>query len=148
MIPAIIGRPLWFGKIKRRVAKKHLSVSLRNSSLANVKRGDLIFSCTGFNVRVAETRPYYKRVGKGFVLTDIEITTDSGGLCSLIHCGVEAPHSREDIIKSWEAKVSYWKANGDEWDFAKRYEFTTVDDLGQATIDFVGLKKKYGTENV
>lgn len=150
--PTIMGQPLWFGKIKGRVAKKHLERSIRPSNykewfaaMSNLKEGDLICDCSAFNVRVAKIEPKYMRVGKnGFVLVDILITNNQGGLCSLTYCNVQPGLSRETIIKNWQKRVDYYKANGDQWDFAKRYEFTTVDQDGQAVIDFSGLKDKYG----
>jgi hypothetical protein len=150
-IPTVMGCPLWRGRIKQRVAKKYLKDwrwpdRAFLTLMANVKVGDLIRDCSAFNVRVAEIEPRYCLVGKrgGNVLEDIDITNDKGGSCSFMRCGVAPAWTREDILRDWAEKVKYYEARGDEWDFAKRYEFTTVLEDGQAVVDSVGLKAKYG----
>jgi hypothetical protein len=149
--PSILGCPLWFGRIKSRTAKKHLCHDIfRDSkflaSMAEYQEGDLICDCSAFNVRIARIEPRYRRLAgeHGQILVDIDITNDRGGGCSFAHCGVEPARSREDILQHWEESVAYYKENGDRWNFAKRYEFTTIDKDGIATVDYAGLKAKYG----
>ena len=150
MIPKVLGCPLWFGKIKRRVAKKYLGKGSvwRDTKflakMADMKEGDLFRDCSAFNVRLAEIEPFYRKVGKGWVLMDIDLTNDKGGSCSFYHCGVEPAWSREDTLAYWVESVKHWLAQDDPWHMAKRYEFTTVHPDGQATVDWQGLKAKYG----
>jgi hypothetical protein len=157
-ISVVMGCPLWLGKVKARVAKKHLIGVFRNraylTEMSQIKPGDLISDCSSFNVRVASVEPRYYtpsarwvggtlRTLRFRVLVDIDITNDKGGICSLAHCGVELPRSREDIIRDWEERIPWYIANGDTWDFAKRYEFTTVLPDGQAIVDYEAMYRKY-----
>lgn len=146
IVPAVMGCPLWVG-VKPRVAKKYLAPLWRShlcASMAQTGVGDLVRDCSGFNVRVSKVEPVYRRAGSGTVLHDIEITNENGGLCSFLHCGVEAAVSREATIAYWEQMVAYWTSVGDPWRFAQRYEFTTVDADGVATVDYIAMENKYG----
>jgi hypothetical protein len=111
--------------------------------MADIGTGDLIHDCSAFNARVAKVEPFYRRVGRGFVLADIDITNDKGGSCSFTHCGVEPGWTRENILRYWAENLKFWQASGDTWNFAKRYEFTTVLEDGRAEVDYAGLKAKY-----
>lgn len=149
MIPQVLGCPLWFGRIKNRVAKKHLPGKIWRDKkflamVSDLKEGDLIRDCSSFNVKITKINPLYRQVGKGWVIYDIDITNDKGGSCSFSHCGVEPAWTRKDILAYWEEALKYWREQGDPWHFVKRYEFTTVDDNGVATVDYKGLKEKYG----
>jgi hypothetical protein len=140
-----MGFPL-YRNMKRRVAKKHLLFKDDwdvLATMANTKPGDLIRDCSGFNVRIAKLFPMYRTVGNGQYLVDIDIENDKGGSCSFLHCGVEPAWSRADIVKYYEAMCEHWKKVGDPWQFAARYEFTTVDEEGQATVDYKGFELKY-----
>jgi hypothetical protein len=105
--PTILGQPLWYGKVKSRVAKKHLRRSYGawmfspevQKEMSQLNVGDFINDCSGFNRRIKEIQPYYIKVSKGFVLSDIDITNDMGGSCSLRSCGVQGKLSREQIEK-------------------------------------------------
>ncbi len=143
-----MGYPLWFGRVKRRVAKKYLQRPIWRDkrflhAMADVAPGDLIHDCSSFNVRSTHFKPRYRRVGRGYVLVDIDITNTLGGGCSFVHCGVEPAWPRSHIIRYWETRLPLWRANGDEWDFAKRYEFTSVDEEGKAIFDRSGYEAKY-----
>ena len=148
--PKILNCPLWYGKIRRRVAKKHLPKCFRDkfwvASLANLKEGDMINDCSGYNVKIFKIEPIYKRVGKnGQVLVDIDITVNEwGGSCSLRSCGIIPALSREMIVQRMKKFIDRQKESGDDWNFAKRWEFTTLDENGIATINFQGIKDKYG----
>lgn len=145
MIPTLFGFPLWYGKIKNRVAKKYLIHNLRIKDYINpvsqLKVGDFVRNCSGFNIKIAKLTPEYFRVGKGFVLYDVEIINSNGGCCSFINCSIEPALPRDKIIERYEKMLEYWKANVDEWNFVKRYNCTTVDENGVATVDWLAYDK-------
>lgn len=102
-VPTLFGQPLWYGRIKKRVAKKYLNrwsigyiLRYNQKKFATLGIGDLINNCSGFNVEITEIEPEYRSVGNGFVLSGIHFWTSRGG-CSLCHCGIEAELSRENI---------------------------------------------------
>lgn len=113
-IPTIFGCPLWEGKISRKMAKKYFSrwkysmmdtyrwqskVIVNGKPFNETGVGDLINSCSGFNETIAKIIPDYRNFGRGYVLIGIDVVNDRGGYCSIKHCGVEPPWSREMIEK-------------------------------------------------
>lgn len=113
-IPTVFGCPLWYGKISRKVAKRYLAsfkysmmdtyrwqkkIIVNGKPFNETVIGDLVNDCSGFNVEVKDIRPEYRNVGKGYVLIGIDLTNHNGGSCSIKHCGVEPPKSREAIEK-------------------------------------------------
>lgn len=146
-IPTIFGFPLWYGKIKNRIAKKHLFGVLKCKAFikafSNFKEGDLIQNCSAFNIHIGKFFPCYCKHGNGFVLVDIDIESDTGAGCSLQNCGIDLPKSRENILKYFEESNKYWSSVGDPWNFVKRFEFTTIDPEGKAIIDYKAYDLKY-----
>lgn len=113
-VPTIFGYPLWGGKIKRRVAKKYLNrwrlgklINKLGLKYFDLKEGDLVNDCTGFNGSIIEIEPYYHPVGRAMVMVDVDLTTSNTG-CSLIHCGVCHPLSREEIEKQTLSFLENW----------------------------------------
>lgn len=117
MIPTILGFPLWKGRIKNRVAKKHLKKLLNGwmlgkyaqQHMAHLKVGDFVNDCSGKNSRIVEMHPIYHRIGKGYgsVLLDVDLQTGNTG-CSLTHCGVEPKLPREVIEKRMLQHIKEW----------------------------------------
>lgn len=161
-VPIVMCHPLWVG-LKKRFAKKRRRGVFREwkflKLMESVKVGDFVLTCSLFNAKIVSIDPVYRDIGRGGrlidpeesegvechgnLLVDIDIETDGGG-CSFYNCGVEPARSREDILKYWEKAVKDWNAVGDPWNFAKRYEFTTVDEYGRAIVDYKGYEEKYG----
>lgn len=115
MIPRLFGFPIWKGKIKRRVAKKHLRRSRISWILGHKARefallgvGDIINDCSGNNGRITEMTPWYHPVGKsGAILIDVDFQTTNTG-CSLCSCGIEPQLSREEIENRKVAFARDW----------------------------------------
>lgn len=147
MIPYVMDCQLWYGRVKNRVAKKYLRDCFRNKKLvaamADIKEGDLVRNCSGFNMRVGKISPCYVKVGKGSVLLDIDLESDTGAGCSFAHCGIEPAWTREATVRWWEESCKYWLSVGDPWHFAQMMEFTTIDREGKQVFDSEGYYKKY-----
>lgn len=103
-IPTMFGFPLWRGKIKRRLAKKHLR-SVRSAwmlsrsaqaAFARLGLGDFINDCTGLNGRIISMTPLYAGCHGGSVLADVDLQTSNTG-CSLQSCGIEPKLPREEV---------------------------------------------------
>lgn len=127
-IPQLYGYPIWFGRVKRRVAKKRLK-RWRNSWMLSravqqgcqLSIGDMVNDCTGRNGKILETDAYYRRVSFGWVLFDIDFQTSNTG-CSLRNCGVEPALTREQIEARMADYIREWVLSepgriwfGDEW---------------------------------
>jgi hypothetical protein len=117
-IPTLFGYPLWYGNIKRRVAKKYInrrSIGYINKYSGEKFRqldiGDMINSCSGLNSTIKEIDPCYINYAGGKVLVDIDFTTSSGG-CSLTSCGVSAAKSQQEVEKNWLVFANYWLNSG------------------------------------
>lgn len=117
MIPTIFGYPLWRGKIKKRIAKKYLrryrmerffkpDVMKRFTDLGI---GSYVNDCSGFNGKITEMYPTYRRIGKGkgAVLLDVDFQTENTGCC-LGSCGVEPALSQEEVEKRTLAHLKAW----------------------------------------
>lgn len=99
----IYSLPIW-KNVKRRVAKKYLKryasdwmLDPRAKVFANLKPGDIVNTCSGFNNKIKQIIPYYFAVGKGQVLFSIDLVMEKGSVCDAQMCGVEPARSREDI---------------------------------------------------
>ena len=101
-IPMLFGFPLWDGPIKSRLAKKYLNrwsighflkKDVR-AKFGNLKVGDLINDCTGFNGAIIEIQPEYIHRFGAWLLTDIDLQTENT-VCSLTACGIEPELSRD-----------------------------------------------------
>ncbi len=112
-IPVVFGFPLWYGNIKRRVAKKYINSysiawTLKDKCFANYKVGDIINDCSGKNIRIAKMEPEYLYRAGGFVLLDIIFVNEKGGCCSFKSCGIEEPKSREIIENNYIKYMDEW----------------------------------------
>lgn len=124
MIPIVFGHPLWYGKIKNRVAKKHLYKSLiRHSKIfANYKIGDYVNDCTAWNNKITSIKPVYRAVGKGYVLSDIDLITTGTG-CGLTSCGIEPPIAVDKLNQMMLEYYESWIINPE----SKKY-YTNQED--------------------
>ena len=118
MVPTLFGFPIWEGRIKRRVAKKHLrrwgiSRFLDPKFLKRYEGygvGSYINDCTGFNGKILSITPEYRGLsglGGAVILMDLDFQTENTGCC-FRSCGVEPALSREviearmlDFTKNW-----------------------------------------------
>lgn len=144
-VPTICGFPLWYGRIKPRVAKKHLNMdscgswlleqARKSRWLRDLKVGDLINECSGFNSEIVSMYPAYHQVRGGWILYNIEFQTKTTG-CSLLGCGVEPPLSREIIEEQYVRFTREWIMNeqGKTWFGATWPEEA---QKAQAMLDFI-----------
>lgn len=142
-IPTLFDCPLYVN-MKRRVAKKYLNRWMRQhfssdskrmwnwiAAMENVKEGDLVHTCSGFNGKIIEITPQYRSVGNGAVLVDVDLWTTTGG-CSALCCGVGHPITYEQAQESLRRVLSHPNAKEYGWD--KRYENAIVNQDGTVTI--------------
>ena len=79
----------------------------------DIKEGDLILSCSGFNVRVKDIEYIVRPFNSGWYLSDIEVTDDVGGFHSLVDCcGLK--RTRKEIVdnfnpKNFDYDNAWWK---------------------------------------
>jgi hypothetical protein len=142
MAPTILGFPIWKGHVKRRVLNKYMN-RFRNKwmlgpygqEMSKLGVGDFINDCTGFNRRIAKLYPEYyvvgtrrmryhepvretgARAGNGFILIDVDITTEQGGGCSLCSCGVQPKLSVAEIESKTLEFIREWTlgSGGKTW---------------------------------
>lgn len=120
MTPQICGFPLWFGKVKKRLAKKycnqntHMSRIMRErgASLAHLKPGDLINTCSGFNEEIIKIKPSWINVSSGFVLFDLDFQLADEDSCSLAWCDVRPALARDVLEQRYLDIQSKWVQNG------------------------------------
>ncbi len=113
-VPEIFGHPFWCGKIKRRVAKKILNRKRYNLMRYFFKNRSkfinpnmLVNDCTGYNGAVLETDPVYRRLGKGWILVDVDMTTANTS-CSLTHCGIKPELTQSEIEARKKSFIKNW----------------------------------------
>ena len=87
------------------VPKKHQE---RIKWALSLKLGDLINDCSGFNRHVKTITPDRWKTGQGWFIQDIDFLTLEGGCCSLLHCGVTGPKTREYIEKNYLEFLNCW----------------------------------------
>jgi len=134
--PKICGYPFWIN-MKSRVAKKYLNKwsigrfmkpELQNQFL-NLKIGDIVNDCTGFNGRILKITPSYECVGKGRILSGIDFQTENTRCC-LISCGVEVGVSQSLIEEKYikylekdfftEENISFYEGK-DAGEYSKKH---------------------------
>jgi hypothetical protein len=96
-----IDRRLFRG-VNRRIAKKRLGDATKLNYGINLKPGDLISTCKGYNEIITEITPRWStwKMAKGEVIVDFDIQTETGG-CSLEHCCTVPLETREAIYRKW-----------------------------------------------
>jgi hypothetical protein len=107
-VKKFIDKRLYRG-MSRRQAKKHLGDCRKLNFGVNLKPGDLVSSCKGYNERIKEITPVwtghlgrsYSPLPKGRIICDFDIITESGHSCSLIHCCTVPTETREQINQFW-----------------------------------------------
>lgn len=121
MVPKLFGFPLWYGKIKRRQAKKYLNsysystlwFARNKPQFAGMSIGDVVNTCDGFNHKIHDLIPQYIRRGNGYILVDIDmVINEFGGMCSLTNCGISTGKSREYIESSYAWFLDSWLFGG------------------------------------
>lgn len=108
-----------FYRMPVRLAKKCIGNRAAKLNYAvNLKPGDLISTCKGFNEKIVEITPCWTNYGlrRGWYVYDFDVVTESGS-CSVAHCCSFPLETREEIYESWK----YWLAVPDEqgWGFKK-----------------------------
>jgi hypothetical protein len=113
-IPKVMGFPLYRGRIKKRLLKKlmvHMDWSTLDRctiGLANIKIGDFVSDCSGFNGKILDMAPNYWRFTKHYQrLIDVDIYTTNSS-CSVCNCAIGLPKTQLEIetyvlgfIKKW-----------------------------------------------
>lgn len=77
----------------------------------SLKPGDLVNGCSGFNHRVAEVKPEIWQTGKGWYISNVDFVMQDGACCSLLHCGVSTPLSRDEIENEHLKFLNYYLTN-------------------------------------
>lgn len=118
-IPKFFNCPIWFGKVKNRIAKKHIHYGMRKfihfnkihrsyyDKISNLDVGDIVHNCSGMNGRILEINPIYRNISKGFYLKDISFTFENTN-CSMLHCSIEPAYSREVIENNFILYMENW----------------------------------------
>lgn len=110
-------------KIKRlyhnlpwRIAKKWLADSrlYKLIGAVDLKPGDLISTCKGYNEVIEEIRPEIYQINKGWVVSDFSVQTagPNGGNCSVLHCCTFPLETKEEVAKYW---LSHQGPEYDKW---------------------------------
>jgi len=113
-----------YGSIKKRLAKKWIGNDYWYKMILarNLKVGDLIHTCNGYNERIAviEPRIWREPYRKGYVIGDLDIETESGGSHSLQHCCDLPIFSKEQILSYWK----YLAENNSDigWNFGVQHQ--------------------------
>lgn len=110
---------LYEGFRKRRVAKKYMNwkpgLFLYLSRWSQVRIGDVIHTCNGFNDRVTSIEPEYRRVSRGrLVVRDFDVTCETGNHSAMHCCGLDLL-SRDEIIRyfvRWNEETNRKSAMG------------------------------------
>lgn len=126
MIPKAFGIFLWKG-VKKRIAKKTINRWYKYRFLKEFKNygiGSLIQDCSGLNVIIKEIDPKIILFKNGYVVYDIDFINERGGSCSLIHCGVDHPISKEEAEKYRNFILNNETSKG--WGFDKNYSFENM----------------------
>ncbi len=144
MIPKLFGFPLWYGKIKNRVAKKHLYYNIKAllhyyKEFASYKPGDFVNDCTGFNRKILNIYPRYYKVSNGFVLSDVDIYNDQGGCCSLCSCGVQPKLLVEEIESKTLEFIREWTLgpDGEHWYGKNSEDYKKVVERAHKVIEVI-----------
>jgi hypothetical protein len=143
---SIFGIPLWFGKIKDRVAKKKLANSniLKRAKLKHFHDagiGSVINACSGYNSVVTSLSGDYYGYAGGYILRDISIETENFGFCSFVNCGIENPKSKEEINKLSLEHHKCERNRGYEWlDKEKCDSIITLLESSGSLCDENGFK--------
>lgn len=95
-----------YGSIKKRLAKKWMGNDCwyRMILARNLKVGDLIHTCNGYNEHIAVIEPIIWREPhhKGYVIGDLDIETDGGSSHSLQHCCTLPLPPKDEILAYWK----------------------------------------------
>jgi hypothetical protein len=129
-IPCLFGAPLYHN-MKRRTAKKYIRHFWRHAftnekdyhrwfkDMADRGAGQLINGCSGFNERIKEIQSTYYKIGKGDILYEIQIYSESGACCDARHCGVDVPITYEQALKTLDEIRK--RSDAAEWGWDQRY---------------------------
>lgn len=101
--------------LPKRIAKKHMRYSWFKLNYAkNLKPGDLISTCVGYNERIKEIIPVWTRYGlsKGRYIIDFNIFTDKHS-CSLCCCCTCPTETLEEVMEYWTSWIPTWEREVD-----------------------------------
>jgi hypothetical protein len=113
-----------------RLAKKHIGWSLCKLKYAvDLKPGDLLSTCKGYNERIAEVYPEWTtwNMRRGAVICDFNFTTETGCSCSAIHCCSFPLETRDQIYDSWKRWLPPANATQAEIDEVKKQGWGFVE---------------------
>lgn len=99
----------------KRIAKKKIGRRWAKFNFASqLKPGDLISTCKGYNEKILEITPCWTNYGlaKGEYICDFDIITESGSSCSLMHCCTTPTETLEEVIAYWK---SFNTEEGRKW---------------------------------
>lgn len=111
----------------KRIGKKKIGRRWKKLNLArNLRLGDLVSTCKGYNERVSEIDPIWSNRGlsRGRYIIDFDITTESGSSCSVVQCCTFPTETREEIIEYWrwfatpEGRAWEEEMSGQGWKFS------------------------------
>jgi len=105
-----------FRNMPRRLAKKYITRVTKLNFGLDLKSGDLVSTCKGFNERIAKIIPCWGgggRLRRGRYIYNFEIITECGHSCSLIHCCTVPTETREAINQYWVELSEVYPEN--EW---------------------------------
>lgn len=155
-IPVIFNLPVWRGRIKARVAKKHLhrwTISYfitRSELFAHLGVGDYINNCDGYNSKIIELHPQYYTIGRkgyGQILIGLNIMTTGGRSCSLVNCGIEPELSRQVVIDRFISSIKedilsdlgkYWL--GSKWEKEAQKAQARLTELESGGENIIGSR--------
>ena len=132
--------------MKKRLAKKRIGRGwsiLCTAFKKGLEEGTVITTCHGYNEKIKEYDYCIFSYRKGYVVYDIDIETTDGNHCSLRHCCLFPPLSKDEVLFDWKHRfVSDEKS---EWRFGKQhYKVLEAVKNGEDPFDENGcLLEKY-----
>ena len=97
----------FYWHIKRRLAKKLIArigkYAWKKLVLAdNLKEGNIIHTCKGYNEVIEKIEPRAWFTKKGCLIHDLDIILVGGGSCSLQHCCTLPIYSKQEVFETWK----------------------------------------------
>lgn len=123
-----------YKRVSRFLVRRHVHkwAEKRIKWAMSLQPGDIINDCTSLNVVVRDVHGLMYPVNNGWYIYDVDIDLEPfGGSCSLMHCGVELPKTREVLEKDYmqymkdymsgegPGSAAYWFGGRDTEDFKK-----------------------------
>jgi len=106
----------YYSKVSKHLVRKYVSKRLgkRIQWALSLDSGAIVNDCSGFNRIVKDIEIRVRNFGAagGWIIWDVDFTMENGGGCSLRHCGVAPPRSRDEIEKQHLNFLNYWVTEG------------------------------------